>query len=276
KPFFLMTSYVRPHAPYDAPQAYFDMYKDKEITPPAVGDWDNLEALERQGRIFNSSTGPLDPELIRQQQIGYYACITHIDHQIGRLIQSLIEYELYNDTIIIFTSDHGELLSDHSLSRKIRPYQGSINIPMIVRGVGQPHTVNDNLVELRDVMATALEVADVPIPESIDGISMLSENNGREYLHGEHENGVFSNQYIVTKKDKFCWYSQTGKEEYFRLDIDAHETHNAIDDEEWQERIGELKHILIEELTDREEGFTDGKSLIAGLNQVSILSNIKR
>ncbi|MEF9840300.1 MAG: arylsulfatase [Lachnospiraceae bacterium] len=273
KPFFLMTSYVRPHAPYDAPQVYFDMYKDKKLTPPVVGDWDNIDELNAKGRIFNSSTGPMDPELIREQQAGYYACITHIDHQIGRLIQSLIEYELYDNTIIIFTSDHGELLSDHSLSRKIRPYQGSIHIPMIVRGKGIPQSVNNNIVELRDVMATTLDIAEVQASGHIDGISMLTENNGREYLHGEHENGPLSNQWIVTKTDKLCWYSQTGKEEYFCLDTDPNETHNAIADETCQERIQELRTILIGELKGREEGFTDGKSLIAGCDQVSVLKN---
>lgn len=109
-PFFLFTSYLRPHPPFDAPQCYFDMYRNKELTPPVVGDWCDEEALRARGRIFDSDTGPPDPELVREMQIGYYACITHLDHQIGRLIQALVENKLYDDTIILFVSDHGELL----------------------------------------------------------------------------------------------------------------------------------------------------------------------
>ncbi len=129
KPFFLMASYLRPHPPFDAPQYYFDLYKDKDLRPPFVGDWEDTEELMKNGRIFDSKTGPLDEELKKQAQIGYYACITHLDHQIGRLIMALIEQELYDDTLILFTSDHGEELCDHHMFRKSRPYEGSCRIP---------------------------------------------------------------------------------------------------------------------------------------------------
>lgn len=273
RPFFLMTSYVRPHAPYDAPQVYFDMYKDKKLTPPVKGDWNDTAALEQNGRIFNNSTGPSDPELIRQQQIGYYACITHIDHQIGRLIQSLIEHEIYNDTVIIFTSDHGELLSDHCLCRKSRPYQGSIHIPMIIKGAGRAHTVSGNLVELMDILPTVLDIAGAKVPDCVDGTSMLAEDNHRAYIHGEHTAGALSSQFIVTKTDKFCWYSQTGEEQYFDLKTDPCETHNAVQDERYQERIAELRQLLIRELKDREEGYSDGRKLITGRTPLYLLNN---
>ena len=134
QPFFLMLSYVRPHAPYDPPACYYDMYKNKALAPPFSGDWDDLERLRREGRVFCNTTGPLDPELIRQQQAGYYACITHVDHQIGRFLQGLMDEELYDNTVVVFTSDHGELLSDHGLCRKSRPYEGSAHIPLLLWG----------------------------------------------------------------------------------------------------------------------------------------------
>ena len=69
---------------------------------------------------------------MRQAQIGYYACITHLDHQIGRLILALVEQELYDDCIFLFTSDHGEELCDHHMFRKSRPYEGSCHIPLLI------------------------------------------------------------------------------------------------------------------------------------------------
>ena len=65
-----MASYLRPHPPFDAPEYYFDLYKNISLTPPAVGSWEDTEELQKKGRIFDSITGPLDPEQIRQAQIG--------------------------------------------------------------------------------------------------------------------------------------------------------------------------------------------------------------
>lgn len=264
-PFFLMVSYVRPHAPYDAPQCYFDMYERKKLRPPVSGDWDDREALARQGRQFNTSTGPADSELIRRQQVGYYACITHVDHQIGRLLIALTEHRLENNTVILFTSDHGELLSDHCLSRKSRAYKGSANIPMIVSGpkefIGAQGVVSENLVELRDVMPTCLALAGAEQPYTDGGNMLTEELNHRTYLHGEHTAGDLSSHWIVTAKDKYVWYSQTGAERYFQLDADPEERHNAVHDAACRERVEELRSLLIRELTGREEGFTDGSQL---------------
>lgn len=152
------------------------------------GDWDDEAMLEKRGMVFNSCTGPRDPELIRQQQVGYYACITHVDHQIGRILQALIEHKLMDNTVILFTSDHGEMLSDHGWCRKSLPYNGSAHIPMFISGperfIGPRGRVDNSLVELRDVMPTLLDLAGAPIPKHLDGQSMLRPVE-RDYLHGE-------------------------------------------------------------------------------------------
>lgn len=274
KPFFLMTSYLRPHPPFDAPEYYFDLYKDKKLAKPAIGDWENTKEWLEKGRIFDSVTGPLDEELIRQAQIGYYACITHLDHQIGRLIQALKEYQVYDNSIIIFTSDHGEELCDHHIFRKSRPYEGSSHIPMIISGNLDLLNIPQNqicspIVELRDILPTILDIVHYPISSSIEGKSMLPliydhTKQIREWLHGEHAYGIHSNQWIVTEHDKYIWYSQTGEEQYFDLKHDPKELHNKIQDINSQERISFLREKLIQVLADSEEGFSDGKHLIVG------------
>ena len=256
KPFFLMTSYVRPHAPYDAPQVYFDMYKDKDLRAPAVGYWDDRELLEKNGRTFNGYTGPVDPELIRQQQVGYYACITHLDHQIGRLLLKLTEDRLMDNTVIIFASDHGEMLSDHGLVRKSRGYQGSVHIPL-------PRVCED-LAELRDILPTAVTLAGGTVPETVEGVDLLGGENHRQYLHGEHTQWKYSSQFILTPKDKYIWYSQTGEEQYFCLETDPFETHNAVADLPYQSRVAELRSLLVKELEGREEGFVQDGKLVTG------------
>ena len=285
-PFFLFTSYLRPHPPFDAPQCYFDMYRNKELTPPVVGDWCDEEALRARGRIFDSDTGPLDPELVREMQIGYYACITHLDHQIGRLIQALVENKLYDDTIILFVSDHGELLGDHHLFRKSRAYQGSSRVPFLVSGGGfrpeKPGSVKTDVVELRDVMPTVLEAAGVQIPDSVEGISLwntaLKESGTpevREYLHGEHTLGEASSHWIITRDEKYIWYSQTGEEQYFWIAEDPDELHNLIGSETAKERVEALHGLLIQELQDREEGFVREGRLVTGCEPIVWLTKGK-
>lgn len=275
KPFFLMASYLRPHPPFDPPRYYLDLYMGKKLAPPAVGDWETDTLLKEQGRVFDSKCGPLDPELIHEAQAGYYGCITHLDHQIGRLLQALVEYEEYDNTLIVFTSDHGEELCDHHMFRKSRPYEGSCRIPMILSGDEKllpgrkAGSVCHSLVELRDVMPTLLDFAGAPIPGSVDGKSMLPlaaqpEGEIRPHLHGEHAYGEYSNHWIVTPRDKYIWYSHTGEEQYFHLKEDPRECHNLIENTSFQNRIGELKSLLIGELTGRPEGFTDGTKLISG------------
>lgn len=285
-PFFLFTSYLRPHPPFDAPQCYFDMYRNKELTPPVVGDWCDEEALRARGRIFDSDTGPLDPELVREMQIGYYACITHLDHQIGRLIQALVENKLYDDTIILFVSDHGELLGDHHLFRKSRAYQGSSRVPFLVSGGGfrpeKPGSVKTDVVELRDVMPTVLEAAGVQIPDSVEGISLwntaLKESGTpevREYLHGEHTLGEASSHWIITRDEKYIWYSQIGEEQYFWIAEDPDELHNLIGSETAKERVEALRGLLIQELQDREEGFVREGRLVTGCEPIVWLTKGK-
>ena len=275
QPFFLMASYLRPHPPLDAPQYYFDLYKDKDLRKPFVGSWETDQFLRRDGRIFDSKTGPIDPELIRQAQIGYYACITHLDHQIGRLIMALIEQEVYDDTVILFTADHGEELCDHHMFRKSRPYEGSCRVPFFLtagKNTGlhiTPASTCHSVVELRDVMPTLLSLAGAPIPDTVDGYDLLPlardpEGTVRPWLHGEHSYGEFSNHWIVTETDKYIWFPVTGQEQYFDLASDPHELTDRIDDPEVRERVSYLRSCLIQSLTGRPEGFTDGEKLIPG------------
>lgn len=199
----------------------FDLYRNQELTPPPIGDWADEERLQRLGRRTDADTGPTDPELMRQAQIGYYACITHLDNQIGRLVDALKDDGSYQNTVILFVSDHGELLGDHHTFRKTRPYQGSIHIPLIMVNAPDmvPGTVCTSLAELRDILPTLVELAGAEQPQGIDGLSLLNDNH-REYLHGEHSGGDIGNQYIVTKQDKYCWFMGSGREQYFRLDTD--------------------------------------------------------
>ena len=272
RPFFLTASFVRPHPPFDAPRQYLDMYINKELHEPVSGDWDNVEATLKDGKVMDSIHGCSDDELRHQALAGYYACITHIDHQIGRIITALENDGTFNDTIIIFTSDHGEMLFDHHLFRKVVPYEGSTHIPLIVHvGKNIARTdahISESIVELRDIMPTILDMCHLDIPDTCDGLSFkndLTDNIklDRTYLHGEHSgNYEQSNQWILTDKYKYIWFTQTDIEQFFDMQNDREERHNLIDDENLKDEIDYHRQLLIKELEGREEGYTDGERLI--------------
>ena len=284
RPFFIMASFVRPHPPFDAPRQYLDMYINKDLHAPIASDWMDTETIKKTGKIMDNPNGCNDPQLVHDAMAGYYAAITHVDHQIGRIITALENDGTYNDTIIIFTSDHGELLFDHNLFRKTLPYQGSVNVPLIVR-VGKniqkitPH-IADDIVELRDIMPTILDMTNTAIPDSCDGISLKkqildSEPINRCYLHGEHAaNYAQSNQWILTKNYKYIWYTQSGIEQFFDMLNDPKETHDLINDPKYQKEIDEHRNIMIKVLADREEGYSDGHKLITGKKPQNYLTKV--
>ena len=287
RPFFLMTSFVRPHPPFDAPQTYFDLYRDAELREPAAGDWDDVEATQRDGMVLDSIHGCRDAELRRQAMAGYYACITHMDHQIGRLITALENDETYGDTVIVFCSDHGEMLFDHGLFRKVLPYEGSTRIPFIIhvgKNVaaardGRARGTSESVVELMDLMPTLLDLCGLPVPEGVEGSSLVGELTGsakldRAYLHGEHSRDVEqSNQWIVTPHDKYIWFTQTGIEQYFDLDADPREATDLIDRPEHAARIAELRAALVAELEGREEGYVEDGKLVVGRTPAVVLEH---
>lgn len=286
RPFFAMASFVRPHPPLDAPASYFDLYAGRRLRPPASGDWDDPALTERDGRVMNSVHGCSDPAMRQEAMAGYYASITHMDHQIGRLVSALKRDGTWDDTIVVFLSDHGEMLFDHGLFRKLLPYEGSARIPLIIRigsrvRASEPHE-SRSLVELMDVMPTLLDLAGVPCPAGVDGRSLARDvTEGRELdrdlLHGEH---AFipeqAHQFIVTARDKYIWFSQTGVERYFDLSDDRREGHDAIRDAACRGRVDELRGALIRRLSGREEGFVRDGGLVAARPLRTVLRRGRR
>ncbi|GEN55629.1 arylsulfatase [Halolactibacillus alkaliphilus] len=284
-PFFLKMSFVRPHPPLDPPPYYFDMYLNRELPEPTIGDWADITDKEKEGYNPVTGKGRVPADRYKRAQAAYYGLITHIDHQIGRFLMALEEHEQKEHTIIMFVSDHGELMGDHHLFRKSLPYEGSAKIPLILSDPGNflktPLVpTSQRVTELRDVMPTILDILDIPIPPSVDGKSILplakdKSTEWRDYLHGEHEFGEKSYHYITTGKEKYIWFSQTGEEQYFDLVNDPQECINHVATQDYQDKVERLRQVLIKELTLREEGYTDGEKLLVGKQAFSSLAHIK-
>ena len=284
QPFFMFMSFVPPHPPLIPPQCYFDQYLREDLPVPPVGSWVSKIPLDpQQGRWEpNSLCAMLDPRAQHRAQAGYYGLITQIDHQIGRFLEHLREHRLLDNTIFMFVSDHGEMMGDHHFFRKAWPYAGSVRVPLIVQmppRFGIKPGTPDELVELRDIMPTLLDAAGLPVPSALEGRSMMPIIRGQKgllhpHLHGEHSwwNSPISNHYITDGRFKYIWFSRTGVEQLFDTENDLYEQHDLVDLPEQAANVKRLRQILINELTGREEGYTDGGQLIVGRNTRGTLS----
>lgn len=270
KPFFLNISYVAPHSPLTPPPYYFDKYKDKEVLQPIHGNWD---FYKKNNFNINAIYGDIGQDKIKNARRAYSGLVEQIDHQVERFLMKLGEYDLLEDTIIVFGSDHGDMIGDHNFLRKSVPYQGSIHIPLIVydpgKNLGENKTSNlDEIIELRDIMPSLLDFCDLEIPDTVEGKSIKNLINGtkesqRDYLHGEHAYGDLSNHYILDKNYKYIWYSQSGIEQFFDLKNDPKEVNDLKDDQTKASLIKDYRDKLVKELKNRPEGyFKDGKLVV--------------
>jgi arylsulfatase A-like enzyme len=192
-------------------QSYLDLYRDFDPPPPLVGEWMNGEApLPYAVQAVQQSWGPFNEAQVRGIRRAFYAQCTHIDHQLRLVIGTLREEQLLDNTIILFTCDHGDMLGEHGLWAKRLFYDASANVPMILIGqagddrVGH-HRVDDRLVGWQDVMPTLLDLAGIPIPSSVEGLSMAGEAR-RDFLYGECDEGNMATRMVHDGRYKLIYY----------------------------------------------------------------------
>ena len=276
-PFFLTVSFYAPHPPLCPPAFYMDRYLRAYLPEPVIGDWAE-DPGEVSGINVQAARGvKLDGETWRSAAAGYFGLTNHIDDQIFRLLAARGEAAVdWSNTVVIFTSDHGEMLGDHYMYRKCEPYEGSARIPMLVRGGGDlgfaEGQVVDRPVCLEDLMPTCLDLAGIDTPDHVDGESLAPWLRGeqpgwREYLHSEHA-PCYSEQQayhmLTDGKWKYIWRPTDGSEQLFDLTTDPEERHDAASETVDAAELTAWRARLIEHLKDRPEGFTDGDQLIAG------------
>lgn len=273
RPFFLNISFARPHSPYVPPRPYWDMYINGPTPPPHIGDWSGMHDRAEEAADPNAWRGRMSPEQIHRARAGYYGEVSFIDAQIGRLMNWMRRFQpqAFSNTWFIFTSDHGDMQGDHHLWRKTYAYEGSARIPFLLTpppGRAPKRRLAEEVVELRDVMPTILEIANLVCPPTIDGRSVLplAEEAGadwRSHIHGEHCTCYSPDQemqFVTDGRQKFVWLPRLAQEQFFDLSSDPGECRNLINDPAWQAKIELWRNRLIEELNLRNCGWVkDGK-----------------
>ena len=266
-PFFLWCSYSKPHPPLDPPEPYYSMYDNYDIPEPVHGDWSEPENCPTAFERFRQTWGGdlLSPETIRKARSAYYGLITHIDYNLGRLMAALFDAGLFDDTLILYTSDHGEYLGDHYSSSKVFLHQSSVHIPFVMRlprswdkrGCG---TEIDTPVTHADILPTLLAASGSKKEKARDGMNLINLHQGnienpREYLEmsdshwGSTAPDMPSSIGLTDGHWKYLWYPEGGYEQLFNLDDDPRELTDLSADKTASEKLENLRS----ELTDRQQ-----------------------
>ena len=252
KPGFWYLSYTHPHPPLAPLPCYWDMYRDVDPGEPYHGDWRrNADTMPAKMNAM-IETRHYSPEFIRNARRAFYALCTHIDHQLRLVIGTLREEGLLEDTVILFTSDHGDMLGNHGLWAKRLFYEDSACVPMILsapswlRRVGQPR-VDSRLVGLQDIAPTLLDLAGVQIPPAMHGQPMLGAKS-REWLYGEYGEGFEATRMLRGQQYKLIYYAAGNRLQLFDLKNDPQELTDLADRPAYQDIQQRMTELLVREL----------------------------
>ena len=175
KPFFIAAGLVRPHYPMVAPKQFFDPYRWQDIKLPdqVEGDLDDIPELGRARSL--SSTNGIDkyPENQKRMWAAYFAAVTFMDEQVGRILDELDRLGLRESTAVVFTSDHGYHLGDHSFWLKANVHEQVTNVPLIMSIPGYAPGRTQSITELVDLFPTLSEVVGLNVPVGLQGVSLV-------------------------------------------------------------------------------------------------------
>lgn len=230
-PWLASVNIYDPHPAFNPPQAYREMFDPAEMPGPLFRESDLEQQRKLAGVDFQSEVRRPDnldirnrygPESGRQDtrtlQAAYYAMIKQIDDQVGHIVAALEESGQRENTVIIFTSDHGEMLGDHGLIQKgCRFYEGLVRVPLIISWPGQfqQGVVSKALVELTDLAPTLLDLAGMRIPERMQGRSLLPILTGQASPH-EHRDFVRS-EYFDALQEPDSSYATMYRDRRYKL-----------------------------------------------------------
>jgi uncharacterized sulfatase len=227
KPFFIAAGFLRPHEPFRAPQKYYDLYPAKLIPLPA-------------GRINDSD------QQTRDYIAGYYASISFMDAQVGLILDAMDDADLWNDTIVIFCSDHGFLLGQHRRWSKQSLYEEAVRVPLLVAAPGMSRgVVSPRLVELVDIYPTLTDFCGMPPPKGLEGASFrpLLTDPQREWKNAVY---TWNKSTVAVRTERFHYNQRLGgkQRQLFDHKMDPGEQTNRADDPNYAKVVAEMQQLL--------------------------------
>lgn len=255
KPFFMYMAFQAPHDPREMPKEYLDMYNPDSINLPenfkAKHPFDNGELDIRDEWLAGY---PRTEEEVRANIAAYYAMITHLDSQIGRVLNKLEEKGLADNTIIVFAGDNGLAVGQHGLMGKQNLYEHSINVPLLFKGPGIPKgkTIN-SFAYLFDIYPTLCELTQTNIPQTVEGQSLkpvLMGNaqqvrNGMFFAYKNFQRAVRNDRYKLIKYN----VNNEVVTQLFDLENDPFETTNLADQPQFRDQLKMMTDLMRAQMT---------------------------
>lgn len=243
RPFFCFSSWIAPHPPWNPPEPYASMYDPESLSLPET--WDrNPETLPPSIRWMTrfADVRNASPEMLRRIKALYYGSVSLIDRGVGRILNTLDRLGLSENTLVVFTSDHGEMLGEQHAFQKAIPYEPAARVPFLMRMPGRVHqgAVSEQFVSLLDIMPTALDLAEIQYPEPhaephpLPGRSLLEREGGGLAEDRDHivlELGHDGGRWLSVRQGdwRYAYYLAGGWRELYNLTLDPNERHNLLD-----------------------------------------------
>lgn len=259
QPFFLIASYHHPHDPFWPPREFWDLYADEHIEIPTFpeGLAESYSAMDRWINHWHGCdkfSQLKDPKSLRCLRRAYYALVSYVDRKVGELLQTLEESGLDEDTVVLFVSDHGDMLCEKGMVQKRNFYEWSSRIPFILRFPDRQHagmTIGQPT-SLVDVLPTVLEMANVQDHLPMDGHSVMGLIDGRDtaerHVFSEyHSNGVYSTCFMVRRGEFKYIHIRGHQDQLFDLENDPGEWKNLIGQSRTANVERELKSLILGE-----------------------------
>lgn len=236
EPVFMVASFIHPHPPFAPPAPWNKMYREPIRRAFVPEDFESYADLLRNKYTLDAiGISPRRLELLNQH---YYACISFVDYQIGRIVAELKRRGMYDDTVIVFSSDHGDLMGDYGSMGKRTMLDGAANIPFIIKVPGKDHEIRHDAASLVDLAPTLLSLADIPYDRGeYDGVDLFEQKH--DVVYSQYANGTTGTYMVASGYDKLV-YSAIG-DKYFYFDSFP-ETVNKYDEK--NPRVMELKTLL--------------------------------
>jgi iduronate 2-sulfatase len=263
RPFFLAVGFVRPHVPFVAPRRYFAPYPhEKSVLPEKIdGDWDDIP---RAGINYKTSKN-MKMDLPRQKKAmaGYYSAVSFMDTQVGKVLRALDESGQADNTIVVFTSDHGYHLGEHDFWAKVSLHEESARVPLIIRVPGKKPAVSSSIVELLDLYPTISSLCGLPVPTRLQGkdISAIlddSRQRVRDFAFSVNGKGFL----VRDERWAFIQYGEdaSGGIELFDMDDDPNQYRNLANDARHRPVVDRYRAIVAQKLREvrtNDLGLTD-------------------
>ena len=237
---FLFASFIHPHPPFAPPVPWNKLHRT-ELSETFVPDHPEelITYHNYQQNGYKGLSAGVDRHLLTVMKNFYYDCISFVDYQIGRIIKTLKEQELYDDTMIIFTSDHGELLGDYNCLGKRSMLECVENVPLMIKYPGQQPKHHDEVCSLVDLYPTIMGYLGLKGEENLDGIDLFGDAVQREFVYSQYANGTTGLYMIASNHDKLVYSAVEDRYQYFDAFPEAVNKYNADDP-----RCRKMKELL--------------------------------